>query len=355
MWGWASTSKIAKDGPTFPDTQKSFNVNDEYLHAFRTESYVKFFTKAQLLVNERSSSSSPRSSMDTMDILLEPEQHLVPPILEAFSNHSSGLKSLMLRYFDITAQASGICSKLLTSINETHANYRFIQRALQRFSHYSPEQYSSAISELDSVSHHRNHFSNANPEDFKQICDNLSSILHCLKSKRKKVARKIKLIEFIKMALGVCLTVACSVCALVAIGIAVHTISGLVIGATILGISPVQLKKKFSSLNCFKCVSLRKLRKQLDVAAKGTYILNRDFDTVSRIVARLHDEVEHKKEMIRFCLERREDMFPLEEVVKEFRKNGCGFKRQVEELEEHVCLCLVTINRARVLVIKEMS
>ena len=70
-------------------------------------------------------------------------------------------------------------------------------------------------------------------------------------------------------------------------------------------------------------------------------------------MARLHDEVGHKKELIRFCLERREDKFPLEEVVKDLRRNGRGFKWQVEELEEHVCLCLVTINRARVLVIKE--
>ncbi|ONK57560.1 uncharacterized protein A4U43_C09F1750 [Asparagus officinalis] len=350
MRGWASSSKVAKDDDNFSDNlRKSISVNEEYLHAFRTHSYIEFFTKAQLLVNEPLP-SSPRSSINKMDILLEPEQHIIPPILESFSQNSSNLKNLMLHYFETSAQASRICSKLLRSINETQTNFNVLQRIL----HYSSEQYKSAIAELDSFSQLRSPFADPNPEDFKQICDNFSSILNCLKSKRKKTTRRIKLIEFIKKASGVCLTVACSVCAVIAIGIAVHSISGLVIGPAIMGLSPNQFKNKTSSLNCFKCKYWRKLRKQIDFAAKGTYILNRDFDTVSRIVARLHDEIEHKKEMIRFSLERREDKFPLEEVVKELRKNERWFTRQVEELEEHVCLCLVTINRARVLVIKEM-
>jgi hypothetical protein len=41
--------------------------------------------------------------------------------------------------------------------------------------------------------------------------------------------------------------------------------------------------------------------------------------------------------------------------VREFIKSENGFRQQVEELEEHVYLCLLTINRARGLVIKEMT
>ena len=182
------------DEDSISGTRKSFSVNEECHHAFRAQSYVNFFTKAQLLVDEPT--GSPRSNMNTMDILLEPEQHPVPSILEAFSKQSPpNLKLLMLRYFDTSAQAQRICSKLLGSINTTHANYRLIQRALQSFSQYSPEQYSSGISELDSFSLPRNPFSDLKPEDFKLICNNFFSILHCLKSKRKKVSRRIKLIE----------------------------------------------------------------------------------------------------------------------------------------------------------------
>ena len=113
-------------------------------------------------------------------------------------------------------------------------------------------------------------------------------------------------------------------------------------------------KKKLLDVGFLRSGLLRKVGQQLDVAAKGTYILNRDFDTMSRLVARLHDEVEHNKAMIQFCLDRKEDRVSLQEVVKELRKSDVGFRKQVEELEEHVYLCLVTINRARALVIKEM-
>ncbi|KAB1203252.1 UPF0496 protein 3 [Morella rubra] len=76
---------------------------------------------------------------------------------------------------------------------------------------------------------------------------------------------------------------------------------------------------------------------------------------MSRLVARLQDEVEHKKAMIQFCLERREDKLSLQ-VEEEINKSDViGFRKQVQELEEHVYLCLVTISRARLLVIKEMT
>nr|CAD1824640.1 unnamed protein product [Ananas comosus var. bracteatus] len=86
-----------------------------------------------------------------------------------------------------------------------------------------------------------------------------------------------------------------------------------------------------------------------------TYILHRDFDTMSRLVARIHDEFEHNNMIIRDCMERKDDKCHVQGVVKEIKNSRCGIIRKVEELEEHVCLCLATINRARVLVMKEIS
>lgn len=212
----------------------------------------------------------------------------------------------MLSYFDISAEASHICSHLLKSINQIHSNYQFIQRALDIKNGVSLETFELVILELNFFTYSNNPFSNLTSHDFKLINDKHSSTLHHLKSMRKKVGRKIKLITYLKKKLRV---------------------SGK--------------------------GSLSKVYNQLDIAAKGTYILNRDFDTMSRLVTRLHDEIEHNRAMVQFCLDRKQNKFSLQ-VVKELKKSDVGFKKQVEELEEHVCSCLLTINQVRALVIKEM-
>ncbi|XP_008781640.2 UPF0496 protein At1g20180-like [Phoenix dactylifera] len=343
------------DGEKFSAIDKSISVNKEYLNALRTQSYVELTTKAQLLANEHS--DTPKSNNYAMETLLKPDQDAIPSLLEApiFTKAQSDLKLLISSYFETSAEASRICGHLLRSINETHSHYQRIQRILKNFSDHSPAGMKSTISELDSFALLSNPFPNPSQQDFKLIHDQYSSILHHLKLKRSKVARRIKLIECIKKVSGISLTVVCGVVGLVAIVIAVHSLSGFLMGPALMGLSPLHLKKKFSNLKYFQSKFLRKLDDQLDAAAKGTYILNRDFDTMSQLVASLYNEVEHYKAMIRFCLERREDKFPLQEVMKELKRRSQVFKQQVEELQEHVCLCLVTINRARVLVIKEIS
>ncbi|XVF37195.1 hypothetical protein REPUB_Repub19eG0125100 [Reevesia pubescens] len=354
---WAKFRASKRGEKELRDARKSLNVNEEYLSALRTKSYVEIFSKAQLLaINEPSSPSY--SFHHKIFQLLEPCQDTIPSILEsAILSKIPELKTLILNYFDISAEASKICGHLLTKINQIQYNYQFMQRALDSFDeYYSPEKVRVIISELNSFTILKNPFSNPNKNDFKIIHDKYSSVLHHLKLKRKQVGRKIKLIKFVHKASGICLTAACGLVVIIAIVIAAHTLAALFIAPAILSF-PIKLfkkKKLISFLPCLKCGILRKVGDQLDVAAKGTYILNRDFDTMSRLVSRLHDEVEHNKAMIQICLERREDKFCLQ-VVKELKKSNVVFRKQVEELEEHVYLCLVTINRARALVIKEMT
>lgn len=89
--------------------------------------------------------------------------------------------------------------------------------------------------------------------------------------------------------------------------------------------------------------------KKVDAAARGAYIVGRDMDTVSRMVRRAHDEVEHRREMVRFLLRVGEGEL-MKEVVREMELGEVGFEEQIEELEDHVYLCLLTINRSRRLV-----
>ena len=345
---------IFLDAKEKKDVKQGLNVNEEYRRAVRTKSYADFFDKAQLLVKEPESASFCYHKFS--DILLEPGQETISTVLESVTlSIKSDLKDLILNYFDISAEASKICTNLLRSINQIQGNYLFIQHILDSVDeHSSPENFCKIISDLGSFIIFNNPFSNLSKQDFKAIHDKYSSFLQNLKLKRKKVARKIKLIKWFNKASGVCVTAACGVVAVAAMVLAAHTLTALLMGPAIFSLPLKPLKKKIMNFSFLKSGVLSKVGEQLDVAAKGTYILNRDFDTMSRLVARLHDEIEHNKTMIQFFLDRREHTFALH-VVKELKKNDVGFKKQVEELEEHVYLCLVTINRARSLVIKELG
>ena len=334
------------------DDQTSINFREEYRRALRTKSYADCISKAQLLARQPSTNYNHNTFSE---ILLEPDQETIPSLVESATiSRTPELRNLMLSYFDISAEASHICTHLLKSINQIHSNYQFIQRALDIKDGDSSENFELIIFELNSFIFSNNPFSNLKNHDFKLINDKYSSVLHHLRSMRKKVGRKIKLVKYLKKTSRVCVTATCGIVAIIAMVLAAHTLTALFMGATILSFPFKHLKRKIRSYRFSGSKSLSKVYDQLDIAAKGTYILNRDFDTMSRLVARLHDEVEHNRTMVQFCLDRKEDKFSLQ-IVKELKKNDVGFRKQVEELEEHVYLCLVTINWARALVIKEMK
>ncbi|KAL1357748.1 hypothetical protein AAHE18_05G276700 [Arachis hypogaea] len=289
------------------------NFHEEYQMALKTKSYVDFLNKAhELLINNYFDHIKLSSNT-----LLEPCQESIPSILDnttrIFPKRShQELRSVMLSYFDITYEASNICIHLLKSIKQVQSNYQFIQKALDIIiivddDDESLENFNIMISEFNSFIFLSNPFSrlinnnNNNQEYFKHISDKHSLLLQHLKSMITNIGRKIKLINFL--------------------------------------------------LNF-----VRRICDQLDIASKGTYILSRDFETMSRLVVRVHDEIEHIKLIVKFCLERKEDkLFSLQMVMEIIKKNDVVFRKQMDELQEHVCLCLVTINRARCLVFNEIT
>nr|CAD1824648.1 unnamed protein product [Ananas comosus var. bracteatus] len=323
MWARLRSASKREKGREKQETidHKSFNVNEEYINTLRTQSNAEFFAKTHLFISDPSIHTSSKPDL-IIGALLEPEQDVISSTLESliFPSAISDLKLLLTNYFDISAKASKFCTQLLRNINKYHSNHQSIEEVLETIS-------KSKSLELDSIALLANPVSNPNQADFKLIQDRCSLILHRLKSRRKKVATRIKLIKCMKKLLGFCFTLACGLVAL----------------------------KKISNLKYFKTEFLKKMWEQLDVVAKGTYILHCDFDTMSRLVAWIHDEFEHNNMIIRHCMERKDNKCHVQGVVKEIKNSRCGIIRKVEELEEHVCLCLATINRARVLVMKEIS
>lgn len=92
---------------------------------------------------------------------------------------------------------------------------------------------------------------------------------------------------------------------------------------------------------------------QLDAAAKGTYVLNSDLHTIERLVARLHTAVDGDKLLVRLGLESGKDRHHIQEVLKQLRKNHQSFIHQLKDLEEYICLCFNTVNRARATLLRQ--
>ncbi|KAK6938270.1 Protein of unknown function DUF677 [Dillenia turbinata] len=244
--------------------------------------------------------------------LLEPGQETISALLESMTGLSTEpeLKTQILDLFffflDISAEASKICSYILKSIMQVQLKHLYIQQPLDGFQQdYSSEQFGLIFSEMNSSAAVTYPFDSPNKQDFKLTRDKYSLVLSQPRSKKKKVARKIELINFFKKTSRVCVTAACGMVAIAALVPAAYTLTALLQLRT-----RNRFRRKVVEIKCLRGGQLRRVGDQRDVTA---------------------------------------------EVVKELRKRSEGFKQQVEELEEHVYLCLVTINGARVWVIMHIA
>lgn len=149
-----------------------------------------------------------------------------------------------------------------------------------------------------------------------------------------------------KNAAGIVVLAAVGTVAVVAVAILTHAAAVVVAASAVPPVAGVCRRRwrRWASVKW-----MEKAERNLDAAARGAYIVGRDMDTVSRMVRRAHDEVEHRRDMVKFVLRSGEGEM-MKEVVREMEMDEVGFQEQIEELEDHVYLCLLTINRSRRLV-----
>ncbi|GLJ07243.1 hypothetical protein SUGI_0062600 [Cryptomeria japonica] len=79
---------------------------------------------------------------------------------------------------------------------------------------------------------------------------------------------------------------------------------------------------------------LVKENSQMDAAAKGTYILLNQLETTRMLVARLYDEVEHNKDVIKIWKARKDEIYPLQQIIKLLGKNDRNYRSRLDEIEE---------------------
>lgn len=337
-----------------PSTPNGVDVREEYANAFRTESYNQFWTRVLALSTnsnkcihlESSASARLPSYRLFVENLLDPDQETVTRIL-ALARNANSTCSAISEYFTTTANASHLCGLLLKDIDHTRVKYRAFKATLRSLdmNQLSPENHLPIVlTRLTEFTKSPNPFniSAPSPSRVRVTQTDCAKLLKKLESSRDKTKAKLRLKS--KLKHGSALVLVALTTSLTII-VATHALALLVAAPTLMtAISELASSRR-----------LAKVSAQLDAAAKGTYILSRDLEIISRLVARLNDELEDMHAMVRFWVERGEDWLRAnEEVVRQLKMNECSFSQQLDELEEHLYLCFMTINRARTLVIKEM-
>lgn len=342
-------------------SKSSENVNEEYKEAFRSKSYVELWRKAQRQLGKRSlerlsSASSCPDLHHLSDFLLEPKQETLVNMMK-----TSRIHQLLTNYFESSFEACNVCELLLQSTLQSRSNYRKIKSVInisKKVSDSNPVKDNEIwiqmiFKEMEGFALLKNPLSSTGRMEFDKLRDANNDLLHQLTSKQKKIKRNTKLRKLCKKVLGVSLVISHTALATALLILAFHSMIGLVAVPGIFIYVIAIYKKMVSSGRKLTNSGSSLVHEQLDVAAKGLFILINDFDTMSRLVWRLYDEIEHLKAIAGMCV-RNGKIEVLKEVVKEFRTHETIFLEQLEELEEHVYLCFHTINRSRRLVIEKI-
>ncbi|XP_042385942.1 UPF0496 protein 3-like [Zingiber officinale] len=350
-----------------PIAASSFDLTEEYASAFRTESYHEFW--AQVLDHELEHGAALKMPMSARrgksvggflaENLLSPDQTTVSKILGHLKPGSLRLdtRALLTDYYAGTADASLLFGLLLQEIDRTRRRFRPLKAAVHSLLSGSRPSRDALRAVGDYVSKSgdaRFDPFGVSQSKFQSVREGSVSLLDRLESGRKKArAKRQRLRRIRRAAASVCVVVFVASASIVGACVPIHAV---VAAAALPGLVSAGVGRGGRSAR-----RLDRGIAQLDAAARGAYILNRDLDTISRLVARLRDEAEHARRLLRLCEwgggdeeEGGGGRWMTEEVVQQAVRSVGSFSRQLDELEEHLYLCFMTINKARKLVMQEI-
>ncbi|KAL5072214.1 hypothetical protein RYX36_023101 [Vicia faba] len=268
---------------------------------------------------------------------------------------------LLVEYFEASLEACLCCDTILQGIHSTRLSYTRITRAVNNFNDSTNEQTNTTPKYHKYLASFSSKLQN-NPlsaitsttMQFHDLHDKYIELLRKLTSKRKKIKRRLTLISACKKVGGIALVTSHGAILIALLIVSLHSVVGLVAAPSIVG-GLVGLFIKRIKFRIRRSSSYERLCEQLDAAAKGVFIMINDLDTMSRMVKRLSDEVEYRKMVADVCVKNVGSKCEiLKQVMNEFSDYENRFLEQLEELEEHVYLCFLTINRSRSLVMQQI-
>ncbi|KAJ7976308.1 UPF0496 protein [Quillaja saponaria] len=287
------------------------------------------------------------SNWQPLSQMLHPDRECVEEALRhAKPNNLTRLVSI---YFDHSETTSHLCLQLYQSVNRARAMYAPLYDLLDLLpvetNSISQSQCDRAFEGFLQFDRHDNPFPPADSHNFNDMRRCFSQLKQQLDHRLHKSRSRIRFLRRATNGYALCLIGTTVGVVVTAAAITTHALVALVACP----FCPAYLPRPKAT----KKKELARLA-QLDAAAKGTFVLNNDLDTIDRLVARLNTVVEGDKLLIRLGLERGRDKHPIQEVIKQLRRNQENFLHQLNDLEEHICLFFNTVNRARSLLLQEI-
>ncbi|AEE76226.1 hypothetical protein ISN45_At03g020260 [Arabidopsis thaliana x Arabidopsis arenosa] len=312
--GVASTSRndASISSPTF-------NLSRELAHAFQTPSYHDVRSRVHVVVDL--TQIHHRLIQPDIELLLsqvlQPNKECVQEAIRHVKQTT--LTNLVSTYFQHSEDATRLCLNLYQNVHS--ARHHLYTPLLDLFNIF-PGDSLPAIDEslcdlafdvflkLDTF---ENPFSSPESYSFRdtQLC--FSQLKHNLDRRLRKSRSRVRLIH--------------------------HATAGPLCSPYL----PHSFKRKELTNIC-----------QLNAASKGTFVLNKDLDTIDRLVSRLHTGIEYDKFLIRLGLERGRDVHSIQEILKLLRKSHLPLTHQLKDLEDHICLWFTNVNKARSLLLTEI-
>lgn len=341
------------------------------MEAFRTNSYVEIYDKVQAQLATTGGNKEVvggGSSSSSSHLITRHESfsgcllQLCQETMAELPQQASNAHPLLAEYFDVSLEACMICESLLKIVLQTQTNYKNIKKAVKKIEKFprnavwSEDEVNSLYSEIASFSLLGNPLSGITQLRFNEVQDGHFGLLNRLTSKRMKTEKRMKKLMVFKKVLGSTFVVAYTAFAVTFVILTIHfTVAACATAVPgLIAYSSGMFKKLKETKRGMQTSSLARLYMQLDAATKGMYILINDLRTVSRLMGRLNDEMEHDKNIADMCARKHNDDM-LKQVVRGFAIHEGWFLEQLKELEQYIYLCFLNIIRARRMVVQEIT
>ncbi|KAL8509461.1 hypothetical protein ACS0TY_016609 [Phlomoides rotata] len=354
-------SSPASQGHSVESTPRSsgqpshtINLTREYTLAVQTNSYGEirraFYQESSFDQTIESGHIDGIEEGQLLEQVLQPSHECIE---EALSNiEPNPFIHLVAAYFEHSEQASRLCFLLYQNVRRARFIYTPIHNLLDDLPiEFDSDSYSLSESlcvlaynvflQFDCL---ENPFLSHDSQDFDDMRQCFSQLRHQLNHHLTRPQSRTRLSQYCSTRSALCLIAVFVGVAVSVVAIAVHALVALIGSPICLALFPLNMRRREKANAA-----------ELDEASRSAYVLHRDLDTIDRLVAHLHADVENDKVLIHMGSGRGVDMYLIQEILKQLQRNRPSFVKRLLYLEDNLFLCFAAINRARLRILQEIQ